>query len=487
MINFQRIFKNSLFITTGLLADGFILFLVFVLNARYLGVEEFGSFVFIVTIINVFQIFANGGMVNITIREIARTKEQTQNILSATLTLAMLILSGLFIIIYLGMVFFQPYPHLQTTIYMLGIAALVTVHATIHAAVLRAYENMGRVAVTALTHKLSLLAFVFIAIRFDLGMEGIAFAYLLASLLNWLIFFALVRIFYTRTSWRIDLGYWKFLIKEALPLGIGLVLRRITIHTDTFLLAFLSTVTAVGLFNSAYRVTQMLEVAILALCGVLFPVFSRLAKQSPQEFQHLFSNSLRLFIILSTPLAIWLLLVSQELIIIVYGQAYREAGQVLAVLGVTLFFLMPGALFFSVFSALNRQRLFLLLTMVGFVVNVSLDILLIPFFDYLGAAIATFMTEATMFIGGAFLLYRLNIKADYLSIYIQTVLIIIIPSILLQLSVHANNYLLLSLATLLYLVIYFWLVIRFKLIQKSEWHFLRNLLNQRKNSSSCPS
>ena len=479
MINYRRIFKNSVFITTGLLIDGFILFIVGVLSARYLGVETFGYFILILTIVNLFQILANGGMVNITIREIARTKEQTQKILSATLTLAILILSILFLLIHIGLIFFQPEPHLKTTIYLLSLSALITIHAALHAAVLRAYEDMLRVAVTALSQKITLLLSVLVAIHFDWGIEGIAYAYFMASLVNWLIYFIWVKIFYVRITWLIDLNYWQFLIKEAIPLGVSMLLRRVTIHTDTFLLAIFSTVIAVGLFNSAYQPIQMLEGAILALSGVLFPVFSRLAKESMPDFQHLFSLSVRFFIILSAPLVVWLLLLSQALISLIYGAAYQEASGVLAVLGFTLFFLMPGALFFAVFSALNRQRLFLLLTAIGFIINVSLDILLIPRYDYLGAAIATFLTEAIVFISGAFLLYRLKITVNYLSIYLRSLLAIVVPSILLWLCVQTDNYGLITLGSFFYLIIYFWMVVLVRLIGKKELYFFRNLLNRK--------
>ena len=278
MINFKLIFKNSFFITAGLLIDGFIIFLVAVLNARYLGVETFGYFILILTVINLFQVLANGGMVNISIREISRTKERTQKILSATLTLSTFILSGLFLLIHLGVVFFQPEPNLQITIYLLGLSALINIHATLQASVLRAYEDMGRVAITGFSQNVTLLLSVLVAIYLDWGIDGIAYASFMASIVNWLMYFFWVKIFYVRIIWLVDLNYWRFLIKEAIPLGMSMLLRRITIHTDTLLLVIFSTAIAVGLFNSAYQPIQLLEGAILALSGVLFPVFSRLAK-----------------------------------------------------------------------------------------------------------------------------------------------------------------------------------------------------------------
>ncbi|RLA53821.1 MAG: hypothetical protein DRR42_03715 [Gammaproteobacteria bacterium] len=487
MINPKRIIKNSIFISSGLLIDGLILFLIFVLIARYLDVGLFGRFVFLVSLANIFQLFANGGIVNITVREIARKRENLQHIISASLTLSWIFLGFIYLLLYLALDFVLPEAELKTTVCLLAGAALIMVHAAIHAAVLRAHENMGRVALTALIHKSTLLAGVSTAIYLDSSMIGIALAYLFAAFINWCILYIWVRTCYVRTQWCFDLGYWLFLIKQAIPLGLGLMLRRMTTHADTLLLTLLATAIAVGLFNSAYRVTQMLEVAFLALSGVLFPVFSRLAKQSMLKFNQLYKHSLRFFIIFCTPLAIWLMLLSKEIILIAYGEAFQGSAHVLMVLSASLFFIMPGSLFFSVFSALNKQHLFLILTAFSLSINVGLDFWLIPLFSNLGAAFATLIAELLFFITGAILLYKRGVSAVYHVIYTRCLVACILPGILLHWSTKSGDYWIMGLASVLYISIYFLFVYLFKLIPKDEWHFFCQLVKNQKESRPCSS
>ncbi|RLA24817.1 MAG: hypothetical protein DRQ62_04335 [Gammaproteobacteria bacterium] len=487
MINPRKVFKNSFFISSGLLIDGLILFLIFALIARYLDVDKFGRFVLLVSLANIFQLFASGGIVNITIREISRNKENLQRIISASITLSLFFLGFFYLLLYLYIDLILPEANLKATVCVLAGAAVIMVHAAIHAAVLRARENMGRVALTALIHKLSLLAAVSTAIYLNAAMIGIAFAYLFAAVLNWCILSIWVRTCYVRIQWCFDLGYWLFLIKQAIPLGLGIMLRRMTTHADTLVLTVLATAMAVGLFNSAYRVTQMLEVAFLALSGVLFPVFSRLAKQSMKNFNQLYRHSLRIFIIISTPLAIWLILLSNEIIVIAYGDAYQDSVHVLMILSVSLFFIMPGSLFLYVFSALNKQHLFLTLTAFALLINVGLDFWLIPPYGNLGAAFATLIAELLFFTTGAIVLHNRGVSAVYYVIYTRCLIACILPGILLRWSVKSGDYWIMGLTSVLFIVMYFLFVYLFKLIPKNEWLFFRQLINPQIDSKSCSS
>ena len=437
--------------------------------------------------VHVLQLFTNGGIVNITVREISRNRKRVKEILSATLTLIIFILICMFALLYLGVESFLAESHLKVPIYLLAVSALITVHASARAAVIRAHEDMGRIALTSFIQRGTLLVAVLFAIFFEKGIEGIAFAYLMAAIVNWLLYFLFVTRYYSKVIWLIDFDYWRYLVREALPLGISLVLRKMTLHVDTFLLAFLSTTIAVGLFNSAYRFIQMIEIATLGLCSVLFPVLSRLAKESQYDFQLLFNNSVRIFIALSIPIAVWLIIASKKLVVLVYGEEYREACKILMILAINLVFLMPGSIFFFVLSALGRQRMFLILSTVGLFVNAGLDGLLIPYYDYLGAAAATTFTEFVIFVSGIFLLYKLKLKADYLSFYWRSIFSIVLPSLIMYLCFKNDSYVLWVVATLIYIVLYIIIAIKIELVKKIELQFLINSLSRKNKASECSS
>ncbi|MBF0381716.1 MAG: flippase [Magnetococcales bacterium] len=414
-----RVIKNSIFISSSLMFSGVIFFLNFVQITRYLGKERFGEFIFIVSLTVVFQIFADGGITNILVREISRNKSKAANILSATRSLVWVITIILSSLLVACIAIVEPEPVMRNTILLLAGSSLASFHAFVLTSVVRAFEDMGTIALAAITHKVFLFIVVMIFIQLDYGMEGVAFGHLVTNFIHWCFFRILVAYRYVKIIFRIDPTYWKFLIGQAAPLGAGMMLRRLTIHIDTFLLTAISTVAATGLFNSAYRMTQMIEGATLAVCGVLFPILSQLAHKDPEKFQQMSRITWRILVALIAPIAGWLMVSSQWLMITIYGAEFVEAAPVLAILGFSLIFLVPGSLVFFMLSALNHQRLFLVITLIGVATNILLDILLIPQFDYIGATWATLSTEMILLTSALLILRREGITLQASIIYLR--------------------------------------------------------------------
>jgi O-antigen/teichoic acid export membrane protein len=220
----------------------------------------------------------------------------------------------------------------------------------------------------------------------------------------------------------VDGPHWRYLLKEAMPLGAGVVLRRLTIHMHTLMLTALSGAVAVGLYNSAYRFLQMIEIGAVTLAGVLVPALSRVQKSSMAEFERLYGDGVRMLVLVSSVLAGVFVAVGNELALSIYGPAFAAAGPVLRVLGASLVFLVPGALLHSGFAALNRQSLFMRLAAVGIATNAVAGFFLIRNYQALGAACATLLTESVTFVIGAFMLRGEKVRVPYLDVYSRSAL-----------------------------------------------------------------
>jgi O-antigen/teichoic acid export membrane protein len=401
----------------SILLGGVLLFVSIVLVARYLGAAQFGDFVLVLTVVSLFQLFADGGIVNITIRDIARDRDSASEIAGHTQALVWVISLGVAALVVLVVALLAPPPEMRAVIYLMGLAALFALHASVYAAIVRAYEDMELISGAAFLHKVAVLGLVYLSIRLDSGIAGIALAHLAANLLNWLFFLVLVNRRYLRPRLRWTPDRWSQVLRESVPLGAGMLLRRMTVHLGTVLLAVLATSAAVGLYNSAYRVLQMAEIAAIGLVGVLFPTLSRLSQASVEDFRRLFRDSLRILIFISASLGAWFLVLGHELMALVYGPAFREAGPSLGLLGLAMAFVVPGTLFHVAFSVLGEQRRFMALTAMGLLLNGLLNLVLIPWLGSTGAALATLGSEVVMFATMAVALQRLALPGDYLRVY----------------------------------------------------------------------
>lgn len=410
----SRIFENSIFIFLSVLASGILVFLTIILVARDLGATAFGQFSFILALCSIIQLFADGGFISITIRNISTHKEKLTEIVGNALTVMLLTSVIFFFVSLVALLFVDTNLEFKLSLIVMLLAAFSMLQGLVYGAAIRAMEDMGITAIASVVHKIFLLLFVWLAIITEQGLLGIAVAHLISNFCYSFVLSYIVNIKYGRTFYRVNLQLWNSIIIDSIPLGLAMLLRKLTVHLDTLFLILLSTVAAVGIYSSAYRTLQMVEVAAVALSGVLFPVMSRLAKESHKSLVELFNQSFFILMTLSLPLSIWFSLASENLILIFYGDEYADAKNVLAVLGIALFLPVLASLNHPLFTAINKQKLLMFAALISLTLNVLLDIILIPRYSSFGAAIGTACTEALICILGLVLLHKNNI---YLTNY----------------------------------------------------------------------
>ena len=89
---------------------------------------------------------------------------------------------------------------------------------------------------------------------------------------------------------------------------------------------------------------------------------------------------------------------SERLVVLCFGEAFYEAAAPLRLVAPGVVLSLPITAYGYVFTALGRQRLYMGCVAVSLAVNTLLDLLLIPFYSYQGAAIATLSAEAVLFL-----------------------------------------------------------------------------------------
>lgn len=409
----KRVVRNSLYGVISQAVGGGLFFFVAVLVARHLGPADFGTWSFIFALVLVFHMLADFGLTNILVQEIARRREEVATILGAAIPLVTLIaLIGSAIIACFVPLMPWEAPA-KTATYIMGGTVLLTFHAAVYGSVSRAFEDMGLNAAGMVAQRLVLLLFVLIALRLDAGLPGIALCYLGERAFLWAFFRIMVRVRYTRYHWRFDTAYWYYLLKEGLPVGISMVLRRISWNIHTFMLMALSTAAAVGLFGAAYRVLNMINVIPFTLAVPMFPVLSRLAVESTKATFTAYIQAQRAFMLIGVPVGIWLAVVGTPVMALLFGPAYAEAGTTLRMLGIVAVFLFLNGMFVYLFTALGRQRHYMVGVGICVALNLVMDLLLIPVLGAPGAVLAALIGEAGLFFTASYFLAQQGLKVAY--------------------------------------------------------------------------
>ncbi len=187
-------------------------------------------------------------------------------------------------------------------------------------------------------------------------------------------------------------------IRPALRIFALNLISSIYVNLDTVMLGFLSGATAVGYYTGATKLTRMLLSIITALGTVMIPKMSHLhASGNREEFNRLAGKSLSFVNFLSLPMAAGLAILAPSLIHIFCGPSYGPAATTLSLISPIIFFIsLSNVTGIQILYPQGKERLIIISTLSGAVLNLILNFLLIPRFRQDGAAIATVAAEMTV-------------------------------------------------------------------------------------------
>jgi O-antigen/teichoic acid export membrane protein len=188
-----------------------------------------------------------------------------------------------------------------------------------------------------------------------------------------------------RRAWR--------LLRESLPTAYSLAMIRVYYVADFVLLGILKSTDAVGLYLVAYKVPTVIVSLGSTWVSVLFP---HSAKSENERVRQDIALTSSWTLAMTVPVAVGGILVGRPLITILFGPQYSGAA---APFGILLLAAAGSALdgnLGQALIALDAERVFARGVTYGAVINVLLNLALIPLIGVLGAALTTLVAEAVV-------------------------------------------------------------------------------------------
>ncbi|MGQ0802694.1 MAG: oligosaccharide flippase family protein [Actinomycetota bacterium] len=192
---------------------------------------------------------------------------------------------------------------------------------------------------------------------------------------------------------RVDPARWWSWTKEAVPLTIGLALVTLYYKIDIVLLGQLDTLRAVGQYGIGYKFADLAGSLSLTFLVPLMTVMVAAWPDDVAAVRRYFRQALTVLLLAGTFLAVGFALVAGPLVKLLYGARYAPsvgAARLLVVGAVVQFF---SYLCYVSLVSVGRNRPYAIGGIVGVVVNVALNLVLIPRYSFRGSAAATVITE----------------------------------------------------------------------------------------------
>lgn len=376
------LFDKILRMGTGIIVGAWI--------ARYLGPEQFGLWSYASGFSFIFSAFATLGLDSIIIRELVKAPDRTNTLLGSAFALK---LSGSIVAFLLSTISILLLNNREKlTIILVGISAAGFIFQSI--SVIDLYfqsKTQSRNTVIA-----SNAAFFLITIFkiYLINNSGSLLEFAWAGLAEIIITSIFTLLTYRANhlnirAWTIDRTVMWALLKESSPLLLAALAVTLYMRLDIIMLGAILGEKSVGIYSAATKISEIIYFIPSVIVASVAP---SIIKHHSND-QQLYSSTLgKLYFIigwLAIVLSISLSILSNNIIHLVYGSQYQDAGNILK------FHIWASvAVFLGVASSQyliteKLQKISFYRTLIGLICNLALNLILIPCIGVLGAVIAT--------------------------------------------------------------------------------------------------
>lgn len=429
MNQIQTIFKNMSWLLVSQIITSAFGFIWTILIARYLGVNDYGILGFAISLTTILGIFDDMGLSTHIVRHIATDYDSAPKYIGNVLPLK-IILSSFKLLLTLIILILLGVDELTLTITLLFSFELIfksyinCLYGSFQAFELGKYQGIGNTLLNSLT-----LFFILLSIYTDLGLFGITISYVLANILGFVYTYYVLNKHIVKPKFELDLEFCKKITAFSIPFAVTGILYTIYYSIDAVMLSTLVGNYATGIYNATYKLITVLTLFYSVYTAVIFPVMSKFFKNDETMLLISFEKSIKYLMLVMIPLAVATVFYSTDIIHLIYGQEYDAASSVLSILIWTVCLLFISGACNTLLNASHKEVSVTKIYAIAAVFNIVLNLFMIPYFSYNGAAITTVLSDVLIVILQAYVIYRLGHRPNK-KLYFDILKIIIGSAVL---------------------------------------------------------
>ena len=359
-----------------------------VLLTRHLGVSGYGVYVTVTVYVPFFALLFDSGVTTLVVRSLATDSapsEVFREALGLRLALSVpvaLLAFGIALALYAGAGDASIRRGIAIALPIIPLASL----ASTMTAVFQARLRMDRPALAEIAGQVVAASLIVVLVAADASVEAVIGAAVAGVFVNLVVVTAFTR---RIASIRplVRPRRWLDLLRQALPLGLSLMIATIYFRADALLLSILKGAHAVGIYGVAYRLLE----AIVAFPGFfyvsVFPLLAQAyARRDLENLREVTQRAFDLLVLAAVPVVLGTFTLAPKIVDLLAGRGFDAAVTPLRIVIAGAGFMFLNGLLSYVLIALDRQVLLLWVTLATLIFNVVLNLALIPPYSYTAAA-----------------------------------------------------------------------------------------------------
>ncbi len=406
----KTIAKGTFWSLTGSVATKFISFIYLIIVARMLTQEDIGTFYLALSIVSTVSILSDLGFSSAFIRYVPYFSGKKEDekvffllgggyLLSGTLSIIFAI------ILFFGAGFFGAIlknSELEKPIQFLAFYLVIGTFFGLNNLFMQGRKKIKESNIVVnFQNTLKLIITVILFFFFERSLTSLSLAFVASVLIALILSFWYVRKDLSQIHISTILKKYKELrdlyfevISFGLSISLITALYAIIGNTDKILLSYMlpeaESATVIGVYTIAISFAGLVALFPTAIGVIFFPVISELyGKNDRKKMAEVSQTAMRWVLFLLTPFTLIFIVFPDNLLQIFYGTAYVSGATVLAIFALGTFLRFLAYVHGYLLAAARFIKIELIVALFAALINIVLNIILIPIYGINGAAIAS--------------------------------------------------------------------------------------------------
>ena len=387
----QTVIKNTFWLVLAEVITKLLGLILIIYVVRILGATEYGKFTFAFSFVSLMAIFSDLGIIDISIREFSRNKENEKKI-SEFFTLELVLCLIALVATVIVSFFITSDSAIRTMIWILIVYILSTNLLGVMLSFIKGRQKMEYEAAIKIVNAAVTTLVAFLVLFYIPSPKNLSFGYMASSLA--VLFFIII--FFNKSFWRISLKWKKsslHILKISWPLSIGFVGLWLYVLINSVMLGYFNLITENGWYGAALKVTLIASIPADLIARSFYPMLSGLFFSSKEKFQKGWDYMAESMIYIALPMVTGGMVMAPKIIDFLYGPNFMPS-----ILAFQLLILATSISFISypysvVLVVADKQKNNFIFIILGALINIVLNTIFIPIYGWYGSIIATIVAS----------------------------------------------------------------------------------------------
>jgi len=372
--------------------------LISILLAWYLGPAGFGIMAFAMSFAGLYGVIPGFGMGAWITRDLAREPDKMNLFLSNGLLVKLFLALCTLALIFGSSVFLHHTPYRTLLVLFAALLMIFETNTNFVLSVFQGYQQMTLVAVVNLAQRavwvVSALVIVLLlhgGIAMLLGTRAVLYG------IGFLVSIFLVEKRLEKIRWEFDFEFIKRMMKTSLPFALFRIFGGIYTDLDTVMLSSMRGDIMTGWYAAGYKVLRVFSFIPGGVFQAILPAFTKLARESRDGMIRTLERSIKFLLIFVLPICAGTSILAPVFTGLIYGPKFAGAGAALRILIWSLLFTFLNSALNASIAAVDQERRGSGILFLGLACSALSNLIVIPLWGFVGAAMTTLFAEALVF------------------------------------------------------------------------------------------